>query len=448
VNRKVLRTTIVLIVLFAPWGVWRLLLLRDVHAKIASIREQGLPTNARGLDRWYRRVPDEQNAGLVIHEACAQTDLGADHKALQRLKISNEGTLSKERLALAREMISEREKVLALVDRGIMLTNSRYPIDLTLAMATPVPDLAYARNFALFYQLQELSELDRGSHASASSNIVKCILLARTFDGEPILISQMVRLKILGIAFEMIERRLAAAPVSPAEIQMLSHTLEELPSASEQLGRGLIGERACLMTYFNLNREEAARLFKEPTDDPIAANTFPRRASTALRIAGFYDLDLGFFLHSMGIAIERAEMGPPESLGNCTYLRRAGEVALRRHYFVSGSALGAYGSAFTRFADAEAQWRLGVLALNIEQFRNQKARLPKELDELGTDAAGHPRFLQWDDPYNGRPLKYKVNDGGYVVYSVGEDLRDNGGVPAPERRKGRSGYDLVLRVVR
>jgi hypothetical protein len=33
------------------------------------------------------------------------------------------------------------------------------------------------------------------------------------------------------------------------------------------------------------------------------------------------------------------------------------------------------------------------------------------------------------DPFNGEPLRYRLHDGGFLVYSVGPDLVDNDGTP-------------------
>jgi hypothetical protein len=86
-----------------------------------------------------------------------------------------------------------------------------------------------------------------------------------------------------------------------------------------------------------------------------------------------------------------------------------------------------------------------VIALKRYQVRHEKnpqdlgALLPKYLPEL-------PRDLM-----SGQPLRYRLNaDGSFVLYSVGEDARDDrgdsrqeGASPAPQRRDWCSGRDWV-----
>jgi hypothetical protein len=47
------------------------------------------------------------------------------------------------------------------------------------------------------------------------------------------------------------------------------------------------------------------------------------------------------------------------------------------------------------------------------------------------------------DLMDGQPLRYRLNrDGSFVLYSVGADMRDDGGDPVPETPQGDS-YDWV-----
>jgi hypothetical protein len=63
------------------------------------------------------------------------------------------------------------------------------------------------------------------------------------------------------------------------------------------------------------------------------------------------------------------------------------------------------------------------VGLAIELFRSERGAYPETLDALA------PGFLAEvpPDPYTGKPLRYLKRDGGFVVYSVGSDLADDGG---------------------
>jgi len=80
-----------------------------------------------------------------------------------------------------------------------------------------------------------------------------------------------------------------------------------------------------------------------------------------------------------------------------------------------------------------------MTAVALEQFRAaHNNRYPSDLSQLT------PEYLVGAvlDPFDGQPLRYKANGSGYVLYSVGPDLRDDSGL----RMSGKEG-DIVFAVV-
>ena len=83
---------------------------------------------------------------------------------------------------------------------------------------------------------------------------------------------------------------------------------------------------------------------------------------------------------------------------------------------------------------------LARTAVAVERFRNRNGRLPETLKELV------PTFLDEipRDYYGDGPVLYRKLDVGYVVYSVGQDLTDDGG----GQESGYFSPDVVFRVCR
>ena len=84
-------------------------------------------------------------------------------------------------------------------------------------------------------------------------------------------------------------------------------------------------------------------------------------------------------------------------------------------------------------------------AVAIERYRLVNGKLPSQLSDLV------PTFLPVvpTDPFDGKPLRYKTLTKGYVVYSVGDDCEDNGGIE--KNSKGASwvsGTDITFTVER
>jgi hypothetical protein len=92
-----------------------------------------------------------------------------------------------------------------------------------------------------------------------------------------------------------------------------------------------------------------------------------------------------------------------------------------------------------------AQLRTARLALAIERYRLAAGRLPEALTELV------PSYLDAvpADPFDGKEMRYKKLETGFVVYSIGEDLSDDGGKEKPPRRTKESpNWDVTFIVER
>lgn len=87
-----------------------------------------------------------------------------------------------------------------------------------------------------------------------------------------------------------------------------------------------------------------------------------------------------------------------------------------------------------------ADLRATEVVLAILQFEKNESHPPANLSELV------PRYLESipSDPYDGKPLRYKVkSDGTWIVYSIGPDQMDDGGLKAGEYSSFDSTGDRV-----
>jgi hypothetical protein len=83
-------------------------------------------------------------------------------------------------------------------------------------------------------------------------------------------------------------------------------------------------------------------------------------------------------------------------------------------------------------------------AIALERYRLAKGHWPKKLVQLVPD------FLEMipTDVYSGKPLSYRVVDRGVVVYSIGQDRKDNGGKlrQDDQSRSLEDGTDIGVRL--
>jgi hypothetical protein len=85
--------------------------------------------------------------------------------------------------------------------------------------------------------------------------------------------------------------------------------------------------------------------------------------------------------------------------------------------------------------------RLAEAALALRVYRAERGTFPATVAEAGvTGEAGVDGFTE-------KPLVYRKEGEGYVLYSVGEDLKDDGGKARGKSVK-RTGWDLMVRAMR
>ncbi len=90
-----------------------------------------------------------------------------------------------------------------------------------------------------------------------------------------------------------------------------------------------------------------------------------------------------------------------------------------------------YDGCFERITGADAHRRVYETALAMHFYRASHGKYPQRLDTLV------PEFLEPvpGDPFDGKPLKLRTTDAGWIVYSVGPDETDDGGRPYDRETK-------------
>jgi hypothetical protein len=85
-----------------------------------------------------------------------------------------------------------------------------------------------------------------------------------------------------------------------------------------------------------------------------------------------------------------------------------------------------------------AHLRATQTALAVERYRLTEGLLPQSLENLV------PAYMEFvpKDPFDGRSLRYFTRENGFVVYSVGDDLTDEGGTERDSRKRDARGKTL------
>jgi ABC-type transport system involved in multi-copper enzyme maturation permease subunit len=391
------------------------------------------------LEARRKVIPDEQNSLFVVPaipdeqrtQSVPRWYLGKQWPTQDMedafKDLAPEVRLNDTQRRLLQKGLADVQPALFQARRLVDFPDGRNPITYSKdAFSTLLP---YAQRNRTIATLLSYDAVWRAEEGDADGSLASCraiINSGRCIGDEPTMISMLVRLACRGVALGRIERTLAQGEPSEEALAALQQLLE-MEETEPLLLIGARGERAMFDRFLDaLESGDVSRRDLLRVGAAFGMKTSPRDYGlllTGLTIKSERAALLRFMTQYVEIAKlpveERAEAvekwaaqrdqlpslaramtaGPPRDL---TLVRL---VEIHRHYHT-----------LTRCA---------IVMTALERYRRAHQRWPENLDALV------PAFLPRGvpkDPYDGLPLRYRSVANGVVIYSVGPDGRDDGGV--------------------
>ena len=162
------------------------------------------------------------------------------------------------------------------------------------------------------------------------------------------------------------------------------------------------------------------------------------------KAVGLLELDEMSYLDVMERYVKVTQLPPPECIAASRSVNDEVKQVFRWH-MLCRMLLPALDKVVIKAGRCAAKIRDAQTVIAVERYQLANGALPKQLSDLV------PTFLPAvpNDPFDGMPLRYKTLTKGYMVYSVGDDREDNGGVE--KNSKGVSwvpGTDITFTVER
>jgi hypothetical protein len=255
----------------------------------------------------------------------------------------------------------------------------------------------------------------------------------RSLGDEPMSISQLIRISCVAVACREIERVLAQGVPAGEDLAAVQRLLEE----EDRFATLLVvvrGERA--MQHHLYRGVEKGEASLEP--DSRASSPGMIEAWSERRLLRY---EQPFLLRTLTRRAEAARQPAHEQPEAIKRLASEENRDLPRDAIMTRLMLPAVDKL------GKAAWRKHALArslavlIAVERYRQANSHWPDRLDEL------KPSFLKEVplDPFDGKPLRYRRLADGVIVYSVGEDRTDDGGV-LDRKDPSRKGADLGYRL--
>ncbi len=267
-----------------------------------------------------------------------------------------------------------------------------------------------------------------GDVTGAFQDVKATIYASRAIGVEPTLQSQLVRIQCDTIADQILEKSLACGRGSEKELLDLQKVLEQEAQTPFFL-TGIRGERACLdavMERIQNGEFTIGEYWRFMTDGgtffpwgrvaPVGAAFFLKTVTTYLNVRN----ERAELLHLINEFVEFGKL-PAEEMAKSISAKE--KVWIQQYPFKDNLV---YESSRYVMADlrAKAILRTAYTGLAMERFHLAKGHWPNTLQELV------PSYLSAVplDPFDGAPLRLVRKGSAVIVYSVSNDLVDDGGV--------------------
>ena len=409
-----------------------------------AVANYGLPHTLAELNAWYLEPPVGQNAATFFLDGFDA--LQTANASSSSLPLLGKGTLpplgspmpASMKSALAAVVQSNRE-ALQLFAEGASHEQSRYPLDLTRGFETVLPHLPKVKSATLVAEVSAILHAEANDGKQAANDVLIALALARSLEAEPSLFSQKMRAVSVSItvaALEQTVNRTVLCRESLSKLLTAFHKMEDYDARGEGSNRALVAELittvALLATPQKLLEFLPAPGADMPAElrDQIVARL--QKGNKLKEEQHYYEETFQQLM-----AIRKSALPDRLKAGNLIR-QRVSKAADKKLAIIEWLLPGLAGDA-AKEAGCLASLRLGLTALALEQFRAaHDNRYPDALAELTPDYLASTPM----DPFDGQPLRFRKKSGGYLLYSIGHDLKDDSG----ERMSGKGG-DIAFAVV-
>lgn len=418
--------------------------------RVAAIRASRAPTSAAELGQ--PKVPDAENAALVYQKAFAALSLSKEDEEF--LSTVDGGKTSLARSAVrerVRRILEANRQAIGLIEQASRMPRCQFPVDWAAGYQATFPHLAKLRHCVRLVVAQAVLLASEGRGDAALAACGTAFKIADSLASEPNLTSQWVRYALIAIAQKDLEVVLGESQPSAEACSRLAGML-----APVDLVPGLVaafeGERAIGLTLFEQVRASPnpmhaiARLAVDQSGPPPQAPAPPRsRATPASPLVSLtLALDALTYLHVMGRCLELAPLPYTEASSAKPSVEdlipdsswKPWPPRILTVLLAPEPAADVQGRA-----KAEAALRLASVALRLKAYRLTHGAYPNSLAELERATRGAGPF----DPFSGKSLLYRRRGQGFLLYSVGPDLKDDGGT---RTKPGSPKEDLLFECTR
>ena len=296
-------------------------------------------------------------------------------------------------------------------------------------------------NMARMLRVKAAAELAAGHNAAALRDLDLLLCLSESLRNDPLLISHIGHVATLKIGLRFPWEGLALRQFTDSELKQLQEMLGEDDLIANCHGL-LVSERAAMLPLF----DRAKRDFNLWRVISGNRREFVKMGLPPL-LSGWVDLDKLNYARFWDAILSSAFPDSGKGRINPSQLESASSAVSERlkagrlkhvlqHTILCSMAIPKMKDAIRNSCRAQVTRDQIKLACGLERYHLKHAGYPEKLERL------IPEFLTEmpSDPFTGDPYKFgRTANGRYAIWSVGWDVKDDGGVPTPKGHDDKGG---------
>lgn len=341
------------------------------------------------------------------------------------------------------DYLKHYEAELAEIRMAAKRPQAFFNIDLTKGVTAPMEHLSPLIFLANLYQLDALAWLQEGKTDAAAEDMLTLFRLARHSAQPHLLVQQLIEISTLGVALQPLWEGLERHQWDDGSLQQFAEALESFDLLTEWV-KAVDGEQILGLHSF----EQIASGWPDPSAPRkwvFDASLLGRSTKAILRGWVYQSVvSDGAFLSrftEQAVDLKRHSIAPrlAESLINDRSHAIRNRLSTASLLISSSTVAG----TLKRVAYTQTSLNQAIIACALERYRLAHGNYPEAL------AALVPEYCKAlpHDLITGEPLIYlRDEQGGYKLYSVGWNQKDDGGRLEPETKKPQLRADWVWQI--
>lgn len=448
VFRLVILPGVALVIAFLIWQHQNGEAVDQLEARIVAT---GAPLKPADLAAAFPAVADERNAAFPLmdlwepsdpefwkafregRDGVKQRQLEGPPKALPvlgtDLRDGNDYRIpwpETNRLAAA-EYLEAHSEYLRNLRNALQRPECRFPIRLENGWLTLLPHLPEIRRDAELLLMSALQCLQNGQALAALDELFLIERLGGYLKEEPTVLSQMIRFKSYELAIKGSLALCSHSALTENQLAALMRLLEKMRLEQDAQKQIFVWERAMALSMTRYDAERMVAALRD-TDDKVGMEERVglKVALGLFKLTGVPKADHRFMLEAFERAVELSGLGYPERVTELSKLadetdKAAGEFPPKLMSRIHSSSLDRLAIRIARY---DVTYRAARLAIEVEKYR--LGHDGKTADELELMVPAD-LLNACTDPFDGNPLRLRKSEEGYIIYSIGPDLENNGG---------------------